>query len=97
MTAGQREPYVVSLTRTARRHLSESVPLDVAIGASDFITGPLADNPHRVGKELDAPLKSVRSARLMQNWRILYVVDEAAHTVIVRAILHRRDAYRPAT
>jgi mRNA interferase RelE/StbE len=94
VTAGQREPYNVSLTRTARRHLSEALPLDVAIGASEFITGPLADNPHRVGKELDAPLKGIRSARLMQNWRILYVVDEGVHTVIVRAILHRRDAYQ---
>jgi hypothetical protein len=43
VTAGRREPYDVSLTRTARRHLSESL-LDVAIGASEFITGPLADS-----------------------------------------------------
>jgi hypothetical protein len=55
VTAGEPEPYEVSLTGTARRHLSESLPLDVAIGASEFITGPLDDNPHRVGKELDAP------------------------------------------
>jgi hypothetical protein len=50
------------LTRTARRHLAEHLPLDVAIGASEFITGPLAENPHRVGKELDAPLHRIHSA-----------------------------------
>jgi len=88
------EPYDISLTRTARRHLAEHLPLDVAIGASEFITGPLAENPHRVGKELDAPLRRIRSARLMREWRILYVIDESAHSITVRAILHRRDAYR---
>jgi mRNA interferase RelE/StbE len=88
------EPYDVSLTRTARRHLAEHLPLDVAIGASEFITGPLAANPHRVGKELDEPLRGVHSARLMREWRVLYVIDETNHRIAIRAVLHRRDAYR---
>jgi hypothetical protein len=41
------QPYEVDLTRTARRALAGSLPLDVTIG-------PVAD-PHRVGKELDTP------------------------------------------
>jgi mRNA interferase RelE/StbE len=90
----EHEPYDVSLTRTARRHLSEQLPLDVAIGASEFITGPLAANPHRIGKELDEPLHGVYSARLMREWRILYVIDDAGRRITIRAILHRRDAYR---
>jgi hypothetical protein len=45
-----KQPYEVDLTRTARRAPSERLPLDVAIGASDFIDGPLSENPHRVGK-----------------------------------------------
>jgi hypothetical protein len=56
------EPYEVDLTRTARRALAESLPLDVAIGVSDFLTDPLADNPHRVGKELDVPYHGVYSS-----------------------------------
>jgi mRNA interferase RelE/StbE len=51
--------FEVDLTRAARRALSESLPLDVAMGVADFLTGPLAENPHRVGKELDAPLLGV--------------------------------------
>ena len=88
------EPYEVDLTRTARRALAETLPLDVAIGVSDFLTGPLAENPHRVDKELDVPLRGVHSARVMREWRILYRIDETTHRVLVQAIGHRRDVYR---
>jgi mRNA interferase RelE/StbE len=57
----------------------------------DFLAGPLAENPHRVGKELDAPMKGVYSARAMREWRVLYDIDDAARRITVR---HRRDAYR---
>jgi mRNA-degrading endonuclease RelE of RelBE toxin-antitoxin system len=30
----------------------------------------------------------------MREWRVLYVVDDAARRVTVRAIVHRRDACR---
>ena len=43
-------PYEVDLTKTARRALAEQLPLDVAVGVSEFLVGPLADNPHRVGR-----------------------------------------------
>jgi mRNA interferase RelE/StbE len=88
------QPYEIDLTRTARRALAERLPLDVAIGASDFINGPLADNPRRVGKELDRPYQCVYSARVMQEWRVLYVIDETQHRVTIRDIGHRRDTYR---
>jgi len=29
------------------------------MGVTDFLAGPLATNPHRVGKELDAPLTGI--------------------------------------
>ena len=70
------QPYEVDLTRTARRALAEDLPLDVAVGVTDFLLGPLAENPHRVGKELDAPLTGVHSARVMRDWRVLYVVND---------------------
>ncbi len=88
------EPYEVDLTRAARRALAEDLPLDVAIGVTDFLTGPLAENPHRVGKELDTPLSGVRSARVMREWRILYRIDESTHRILVQAVGHRRDIYR---
>jgi mRNA interferase RelE/StbE len=86
--------FEVDLTRAERRALSESLPLDVAIGVADFLTGPLTESPHRVGKELDAPLLGVWSARVMREWRILYVIDDDTKRVTVQAIAHRRDAYR---
>ena len=88
------ESYAVDLTRSARRALAEHLPLDIAIGVTEFIAGALATNPHRVGKELDAPMKGIYSARVMQEYRLLYVIDEARRAVVVRGILHRRDAYR---
>lgn len=87
-------PYEVDLTRAARRALAESLPLDVAIGVSDFLTGPLAVNPHRVGKELDYPLLGVFSARVMREWRILYRINDDTNRVVVHGIGHRRDVYR---
>jgi mRNA interferase RelE/StbE len=88
------DPYEVALTKTARRALAEKLPLDVAIGASDFISGPLAENPHRVGKQLDAPHDGVYSARVMREWRILYVIDESVRRVTIRDIGHRGTVYR---
>ncbi len=86
--------FEVDLTRAARRALAETLPLDVAVAVADFLTGALADNPHRVGKELDAPLLGVHSARVMREWRILYVIEDDRHRITVQAIKHRRDAYR---
>lgn len=66
----------------------------MAVGVSDFITGPLGDNPYRVGRELHAPAVGVYSARVMRRWRVLYVIDEERRLVTVRDIRHRADAYR---
>ena len=86
--------YTVSLTRSARLALAEKLPLEVAAGAVEFFAGPLSSDPYRVGKPLDAPLEGIHSARLMREWRILYVVDDEKHLVTVRGVVHRRDAYR---
>lgn len=88
------ETYEVDLTRAARRALAETLPLDVAIGVSDFLTGPLANNPRRVGKELDDPLLGVYSARVMREWRVLYRINDDTRRVTVQAIGHRRSIYR---
>ncbi len=88
------QPYEVALNRAARRALAETLPLDVAVGVSEFITGPLGDNPYRVGRELHAPAEGIYSARVMREWRVLYSVDEQRRLVTVRNIRHRADAYR---
>jgi mRNA-degrading endonuclease RelE of RelBE toxin-antitoxin system len=87
-------PYEVALKRAARRALAEELPLDVAVGVSEFITGALASEPYRVGKALDPPLQGKRSARVMREWRVVYTIDEQRHRVAVESVRHRRDAYR---
>lgn len=87
------QPYSISLTSGARRALAERLLLDVVIGVTDFLAGPLAQSPHRVGKELNAPREGTYSARVMREYRVLYVIDDDRRIVTVQSIRHRRDAY----
>ncbi|GAA5161464.1 type II toxin-antitoxin system RelE family toxin [Ornithinimicrobium tianjinense] len=83
------EQYEVAWTPTAKRAL-QRLPEKVATAAIEFIYGPLARNPQRVGKALRFDLEGVHSAR-RGSYRIIYRID-ARVTVI--AIEHRADAYR---
>lgn len=87
--------YELGTAPPARRALSERLPTDVAATALDFITGPLLDNPERVGKPLGEELTGIYSARLVRDWRVLYEIDEAKRAVIVLDIRYRSAAYRP--
>lgn len=85
--------YRLRIARPAARALAELLPEKVAAAAYAFVTGPLLDDPHRVGTPLDPPLAQAWSAR-RGAYRILYVIDEAHQVVEVTAIRHRSDAYR---
>ena len=87
--------YRLIITRTARRQLAERLPDSVAFAAHEFITGPLLDNPHRVGKRLLPPLSDRFSAR-RGTYRVLYRIDDEARTVSVVAVGSRADIYRPS-
>lgn len=87
------DPYTVSLSRRARRNINEHLPLEVAVAAMATIEGPLAANPHRVGKPLDEPFDGYHSAR-RGTYRIIYRINEEKHTVEIHSIRHRRDSYR---
>lgn len=89
-----RRPYEVVVTPPARRAIADKLPMDVAAAVVDFITGPLLDNPHRIGKRLHAPLEGFYSARLMRVWRLLYEIDDEEFEVRVHDIRHRAHAYR---
>ena len=78
----------------ARRALAERLSFEVATAAAEFITGPLLEDPRRVGKPLGAELAGIYSARLGRDWRVLYEIDDAKHVVIVLDIRHRSAAYR---
>jgi len=84
--------YLLVVTPTARRQLSEHLPDAVAFAAHELIVGPLLDNPHRIGKRLHPPLQDRHVAR-RGTYHVIYRVDDEQHTVTVVDVAHRRDAY----
>jgi mRNA-degrading endonuclease RelE of RelBE toxin-antitoxin system len=84
--------YRVVLRPAALRTL-QSMPEKIAIACWEFIHGPLAENPRRVGKPLLEPLAPQYSAR-RGEYRVLYLIEDEQVTVIITAISHRADAYR---
>jgi mRNA interferase RelE/StbE len=91
------EAYALSLASSARRVLVEGpprgLPLAVAAAVTEFLTGPLLDNPYRVGKRLTRELGGYHSAR-RGAYRAIYRVDETERIVHVVRIDHRADVYR---
>ncbi|MGI9155788.1 MAG: type II toxin-antitoxin system RelE family toxin [Marmoricola sp.] len=83
----------VTLSSQARRALAEVLPEAVAAACYEFISGPLADNPRRVGKPLRGPMAGLYSAR-RGEFRVVYDIQESRVLVHVVNIRHRRDAYR---
>jgi mRNA-degrading endonuclease RelE of RelBE toxin-antitoxin system len=57
-----------------------------------FITGPLLEQPRRVGKQLLPPLDDRFSAR-RGTYRVIYRIDDKTHIVTAVDIGHRRDTY----
>ena len=90
------QAYRLSLAPAARRALTEGppvgLPLAVATAVGDFLTGPLLDKPRVVGKPLLRELAAYHSAR-RGAYRVVYRIDDAAHTVHVVRIDHRADIY----
>ncbi len=76
-----------------RRTLSR-LPAKVAVAVLDFLLGPLAENPRRVGKALRGDLEGLHAARV-GAYRVVYEIDEQAHAVRVLFVDHRADVYRP--
>lgn len=83
----------VVVTRTATRQLAEHLPEAAASACVEFLFGPLAANPHRVGASLRPPFASQWRAR-RGEYRIRYRIENAERVVYVLDIDHRRDAYR---
>lgn len=86
--------YEIVVTAPAARAIQETLPESVAFAVIDFITGPLLENPRRLGAPLRGELEGVWSAR-RGTYRILYRIDEDNREVIVLRIGHRSDVYRP--
>jgi mRNA interferase RelE/StbE len=85
--------YELVVASPAARALAEELPEAVAVAVIDLITGPLLDEPRRVGRELRHGLAGIWAAR-RGTYRVLYRVDDTRHEVTVIRIEHRRDVYR---
>lgn len=86
------ERYSIRVTARAERDL-QRLPERIATACVEFIVGPLADNPQRVGKPLRGELAGLHSAR-RGDYRVIYGVVEDARTVEIVHINRRSDAYR---
>jgi mRNA-degrading endonuclease RelE of RelBE toxin-antitoxin system len=76
----------------AQRQLAR-LPEKIAAAAAEFITGPLLDNPRRVGRPLCDEYAGQHSARRGHDWRVRYRIDQDSHTVVVLDFSHRSDTY----
>ena len=88
--------YALSLAPSARRVLAQGpprgLPVAVAAAVTEFLTGALLDNPHRVGKPLARELSGYHSAR-RGAYRVIYRIDDAERVVHAVRIDHRADVY----
>ena len=85
--------YSLKMTSTVRRQLAENLPEAIAFAAFEFMSGPLLENPKRVGKQLMPPMDDRWSAR-RGAYRILYRIYDDSREVTVVAVAPRSDAYR---
>lgn len=86
------ERYSIRVTARAERDL-QRLSEKIATACVEFIFGPLADNPQRVGKLLRGELGGLHSAR-RGDYRVIYGVVEEGRTVEILHIDRRSDVYR---
>jgi len=85
-------PWRFILAGTAARDI-ERLPEKYATAIAAMLPA-IAANPRRLGKPLRFELEGHWAAR-RGPYRVIYALDEKAHTVTVTAIAHRADIYRP--
>lgn len=93
MTQPSKERFEVRVQPAARRALAERLPETVAAAVLDFMDGPLAEDPLRVGKPLAGPLARCFGAR-RGTYRVIYRVDPERRVVQVLDVDHRANVYR---
>ena len=85
-------PLAIRWTPTAQRDL-QRLPEKIATAVVEFVYGSLADNPERVGRELQLELAGRHAAR-RGDYRVIYQIDRAAEVVLIMHVDHRADVYR---
>ena len=86
-------PWKIEVTSPALKGFRR-LPEKAAAAIVEFITGVMADNPHRLSKPLTNELFGLRTAR-RGDYRVLFTLDIEEHTLYVHRIEHRADVYKP--
>lgn len=84
--------YTVVLSAAAKRAVEQELPEAVAVAVVEFLFGPLAADPHRVGKPLRFELAGYWSASRGQ-YRVVYSIHDDEVLVRFVRISHRADVY----
>lgn len=85
--------YQVEFTSTARRDIAK-LPTRIARAVLEFCTGPLAENPYRVGKPMLADMTGLYSAR-RGEYRTIYSIQDEKVVVEVTYVRRRSAVHRP--
>ena len=80
------------LSSGANRAIEHDLPESVAVAVVDFLYGPLAEDPYRVGKPLRFKLEGYWSAR-RGAYRVIYSIHDDEVLVRVVRLSHRADVY----
>lgn len=83
----------MGLAGSARRDI-DKLPPRVTPAVVEFIYGPLAGDPHRIGKPLRENFHGPWSAR-RGDYRVLYLLDEHRQQIVITRVGHRSQVYRP--
>ncbi len=87
-------PYELTVAGPAARMIQNGLPESVASAVIEFITGPLLENPQRVGTMLRGELEGRYAAR-RGAYRVVYRIDQSSPRVVVLRVEHRAEVYRP--
>ena len=84
--------YTVVLSAAAKRAVEQELAEAFAVAVVEFLFGPLAADPHRVGKPLRFALAGYWSAR-RGRYRVVYSIHDDEVLVRFVRISHRADVY----
>jgi mRNA-degrading endonuclease RelE of RelBE toxin-antitoxin system len=87
------KPWQVQVTSPALRGFRR-LPEKAAAAIVAFVTGPLAENPHRLSRPLTNELLGLRTAR-RGDYRVLFTLHIEEHVLYIHRIEHRSDVYKP--
>lgn len=85
-------PWRIRVLPITRRQL-RGLPERYATAVVELLPA-IAANPKRLGKPLRFELEGRWAAR-RGPYRVIYALDEKAKAVVVLAVAHRADVYRP--